>query len=248
MLQIIPIPDLPIFQPDDDIGQILFENYKDILQNGDILVIAHTIVSRVEKCEIEYEKVEPSTFALNFAKSADKDPRIVEVVLQEAKSIVRMSNSLLITETHHGFICANSGVDRSNARPGFVLTLPKDPDLSARKIKKRIEDLTGLDKINIIISDTFGRPFRVGTTNIAIGVAGLDPIVDYASKKDLFGYELQHTTVAVADELACTAGLIMGQSNEGTPIIIIRGFSNYKLTSDSSATNLSRKREDSLFW
>ncbi len=128
MLQIIPILGLPIFQPDDDIAQMIFDKYADNLKNDDILVIAHTIVSRVEKCEIEYEKVQPSQFATNFANSADKDPRIVEIVLREAKSIVRMSESLIITETHHGFICANSGVDRSNARPGYVLTLPKDPN------------------------------------------------------------------------------------------------------------------------
>ena len=248
MLQIIQIPDLPMFQPNDDIAQIISEKYADNLKNNDILVIAHTIVSRVENCEIEYEKVQPSMFAVNFANSADKDPRIVEIVLQEAKSIVRMSESLLITETHHGFICANSGVDRSNARPGHVLTLPKDPDKSARKIKKRFEEINGLDNINIIISDTFGRPFRIGTTNIAIGIAGLDPFVDCSFKSDLFGYKLQHSIVAVADELACTAGLIMGQSNEGIPVVIIRGFTNYTSSSQSSATRLNRKREDALFW
>ena len=169
-------------------------------------------------------------------------------MLREAKSVVRKSDTLIITETHHGFICANSGVDRSNARPSHVLTLPKDPDKSARDIKDKLQSLTGLKNLVVIISDTFGRPFRVGTTNIAIGVAGIEPLIDYSFKKDLFNYELRHTTVAVADELACAAGLIMGQSNEGLPVIVIRGYTNYTRSSNVTATSLNRKKEDSLFW
>jgi coenzyme F420-0:L-glutamate ligase/coenzyme F420-1:gamma-L-glutamate ligase len=248
LLQIFPIPNLPIFQPNDDIAKIITKNYGPKLKENDILVIAHTIVSRVENCEVEYEKINPSPPALDFAKSSEKDPRIVEVVLREARSVVRKSDTLLITETRHGFICANSGVDRSNARPGYVLTLPVDPDKSAKRIKENLQKLTNLNNLIIIISDTFGRPFRIGTTNIAIGVAGIEPILDFTSKKDLFNYELQHTSVAVADELASAAGLSMGQSNEGTPVVIIRGYNRYIKSSNSTATNLNRKKEDALFW
>lgn len=248
MLQIFPIPEFPIIQPNDNIAEIIAENYGSKLKENDILVIAHTIVSRAENNEVKYETVDPSPLALEFAKSSEKDPRIVEVVLREARSILRRSPTLLITETKHGFICANSGVDRSNARPGYVLTLPKDPDNSARQIKEDLQKITKLKELVIIISDTFGRPFRIGTTNIAIGVSGIEPLLEYTSKKDLFGYELQHTIVAVADELACAAGLSMGQSNEGTPVIIIRGYTNYIKSSNPTAKSLNRKKEDSLFW
>jgi len=165
-----------------------------------------------------------------------------------------MSDTLLICETHHGFICANAGVDRSNARPGYVLTLPKDPDNSARQIQKQIFQETG-KIVGIIISDTFGRVFRKGTTNFAIGIAGFSPIISYKGERDLFGYELQTSEVALADELAAAAGLAMGQSNEGIPVVIIRGISEInskvkiEIEKDQNTIRiLPRTRNESLFW
>ena len=213
-------------------------------------MIAHTIVSRIEGKEIDLETVIPSDMAINFAKNVDKDPRAVEVVLREAKTIVRMTETLLICETKHGFICANAGVDQSNASPNHVLTLPNDPDASCRTIQKNIYEKTG-KKVGVIISDTFGGVFRKGTTNVAIGIAGFEPIRSYKGTTDLFGYILKTSEVTLADELATAAGLVMGQSNEGTPAIVVRGYKHLSVTLDNSNITISdipRKRQDSLFW
>ncbi|MFW9927862.1 MAG: coenzyme F420-0:L-glutamate ligase [Candidatus Thorarchaeota archaeon] len=248
MIEIFPVPDLPIFELNDDIAQIIYDLYGQNLKDNDILVIAQKIVSKVEGCEIAYENINPSEFAKQFGMIADKDPRIVEVILNESSSIVRMSKTLLITETHHGFICANAGVDRSNAKNNHVLTLPKNPDQSAQNIRTKLMSLLKVNNLGVLISDTFGRALRVGTTNIAIGVAGIDPLLNYAHKKDLFGYEMMHTTVAVVDELAAAAGLVMGQADEGTPIIVIRGYTKFNKIDNPSSSVLNRKRQEALFW
>jgi coenzyme F420-0:L-glutamate ligase/coenzyme F420-1:gamma-L-glutamate ligase len=249
MIEIHPIESLPIFRRGDDLVSILLKYYSSFKDN-DILVIAHTIVSRIEGKEIDLSSIQPSEFAIRFAENNNKDPRAVEVVLSESKTIVRMSESLLISETKHGFICANAGVDQSNATPNHVLTLPNDPDKTCREIQKHLFNKTG-KKIGIIISDTFGGVFRKGTTNVAIGIAGFSPILSYKGKSDLFGYILKTTEVNIADELATAGGLLMGQSNEGFPIILIRGYPNITVTLDN--TNISiqeivRKKIDSLFW
>ena len=173
-----------------------------------------------------------------------KDPRKIEVILRESREIVRMNERVLITTTKHGFICANSAVDKSNTAGETVISLPDDPDLSARKIRDHIQEKLGI-KVAVIISDTFGRPFRIGTTNIAIGIAGINPIDDLRGRKDLFGYELRSTIVAIADEVATAAGLSMGQADEGTPVVIVRGL-NYS-SSDASALTLIRAREIDVF-
>lgn len=251
MLEIFAFESLPIFKASDNFIDVIKDHLKRIKEN-DILVIAHTIISRLEQREIKLDSVSPSLFALNFAKSSDKDPRIVEVVLQNSKTIVRMSESLIISETEHGFICANAGIDSSNATPNHVIALPIDPDKSARTIQKQIYEKTG-KIVGIIISDTFGRVFRKGTTNFAIGVAGFSPIISYKGDRDLFGYELKTSEVCVADELAAASGLVMGQSNEGNPIIVIRGYNNkkFQIQLEKHQNNISivpRKRHESLFW
>lgn len=254
MLVIKAIPNLPIFEKEDDFVSILLNKFSDI-QDGDILAIAHTIISRIEGHEIDLNLVNPSQPAINFSRLNDKDPRLVELILQESKSIVRMSKNLIISETKHGFICANAGIDRSNAKPGFVLLLPPDPDQSARQIQFDIYDHIQKN-VGIIITDTFGRPFRIGTTNIAIGIAGFNPITSYKGQKDLFGYELQTTEVCIADELATAAGILMGQANEGTPVIHIRGIqldiipASQGLEQENflSAKRIARSREFAVFW
>ncbi|MFX0092526.1 MAG: coenzyme F420-0:L-glutamate ligase, partial [Candidatus Hodarchaeota archaeon] len=229
MITIFALKPFPIIQEGDNIAEIIVEmTSQDLnkLQDGDVLVIAHTIISKAEGQIISLDTVQPSDFAQYFAKEGEKDPRLVEIILRQARSIVRMSPSLLITETKHGFICANSGVDRSNVsqeRPGEeAVVLPEDPDRSAREIREYIFNRLGI-RVAVIISDTFGRPLRAGTVNIAVGCSGIEPILDYRGTKDLFGYELMTTMVARADELATAAGLIMGQSDEGFPAIVIRG-------------------------
>ena len=237
---------MPVFNYGDDIGKIIVDTYTDGLQNGDILVITQKIVSKAEGCEVSYDAIEPSPFALHVAQMGDKDPKVAELVLRESKRIVRMDEHVLITETHHGIICANSGVDRSNSRPGYMLTLPKDPDASAKKIRDRLLELTKISSLAVIISDTYGRALRVGTINCAIGTAGIEPLEDYRGRSDLFGYVLNHTVVARVDELASAAGLFTGQAAEGVPVVLIRGFKFQE--GFTSAKILNRKRPEALFF
>lgn len=249
MISIFPIESLPVFQKGDDLVSLLLDHYSSFEEN-DILILAHTVISRIEGNEIALSTITPSEMATRLGEKIEKDPRVVEVVLREAKTIVRMTESLIICETNHGFICANAGVDQSNATPNHVLTLPTDPDATARRIQKELFEKTS-KKIGIIISDTFGGVFRKGTTNVAIGIAGFDPILSYKGKKDLFGYVLKTSEVNLADELATAAGLEMGQSNEGTPAIVIRGYKNLSIKLDNTNISISeipRKRQDSLFW
>ena len=248
-MRIIGLETIPIVREGDDVGALICEAAEREgigIQDGDVIVVSHIIVSRAEGRVVRLSEVQPSEFAMNVAKALGKDPRLVEVVLRESRGIVRMGDGHLICETRHGFICANAGVDRSNV-PGedAVALLPEDPDASARRIRERIRELTGKD-VAVIICDTHGRPLRRGTINVAIGVAGLEPIWDRRGDIDLFGYVLRVTQVAVADELASAAELVMGQADEGVPVAIIRGY-RYRPSECSSAKELIRPREQDLF-
>lgn len=249
IIQIIGIEGLPIIKAGDNIAELICkaaEKQGTPIQDGDIIVVTHVIVSRAEGRVVNLDEVEPSTFAENVAKLYDKDPALVEVVLREAKSIRRMADGKIITETKHGFVCANSGVDKSNV-PGerCVALLPENPDASADRIRREIKRLTNCD-VAIIISDTHGRPLREGEINVAVGVAGLKPIRDRRGEKDLFGYVLRVKQTAVADELASAAELVIGQANEGVPAAIIRGYKFLK-SEDARAVELIRPREKDLF-
>ncbi|RLI12093.1 coenzyme F420-0:L-glutamate ligase [Candidatus Bathyarchaeota archaeon] len=248
-VRIIGLETIPIVREGDDVGALICEAAEREgvgIRDGDVIVVSHIIVSRAEGRVVRLSEVQPSEFAMNVAKALGKDPRLVEVVLRESRGIVRMGDGHLICETKHGFICANAGVDRSNV-PGedAVALLPEDPDASARRIRERIRELTGKD-VAVIICDTHGRPLRRGTINVAIGVAGLEPIWDRRGDTDLFGYVLRVTQVAVADELASAAELVMGQADEGVPVAIIRGY-RYRPSECSSAKELIRPREQDLF-
>ncbi|MFW9904721.1 MAG: coenzyme F420-0:L-glutamate ligase [Candidatus Thorarchaeota archaeon] len=246
LVTIFPLRDFPLINPGDDLEGVIVAGLRKItLKNDDILVVAHTIVSKAENKVYNLNEISPSSFAQSISEFQGKDPRKIEVILQESSEIIRMNEHVLITATKHGFICANSGVDKSNTPGETVIGLPNDPDLSARRIKERILKDLGKD-VAVIISDTFGRPLRVGTVNVAIGVAGIYPIDDLrGKKKDLFGYELISTVVAKADEIAAAAGLVMGQSDEGTPVIIVRGVEYAK--DDASAKILIRDRQTDVF-
>jgi len=249
IVQIIGIEGLPIIKTGDSIAELVCdaaEKQGASIQNGDILVVTHVIVSRAEGKVVNLNEVAPSEFSKTIAEQYEKDPALVEVVLRESKSIRRMGDGKLITETKHGFVCANSGVDKSNV-PGerSVALLPEDPDCSAREIRQEIKRLTGCD-VAVIISDTHGRPLREGEINLGIGVAGIKPLRDRKGEKDLFGYVLRVKQTAIADELASAAELVIGQADEGVPAAIIRGY-NYPKSERSRATELIRLKEKDLF-
>jgi coenzyme F420-0:L-glutamate ligase/coenzyme F420-1:gamma-L-glutamate ligase len=210
---------------------------------GDVVVVTQKIVSKSEGRTVRVSGVAPGQFARDFARKTGQDPRVVEVRLRESSRIVRMDQGQLITETRHGFVCANAGVDRSNVAKGLLTLLPLDPDRSAERIRSGIRKLTGA-AVAVVITDTFGRPWRLGLTEVAIGAAGLKPLLDYREKQDAFGNTLKATTVAVADLLACSAGLVMGKLDR-VPVAIIRGF-RYQ-AGKGGARKLVRPPEQDLF-
>lgn len=248
-IEIIPIQNLPLIGKADNLAELICAFAKKQgtpLQNGDVVVITHVMISKAEGAIVNLDEVEPSEFAKTVAKQMDKDPAMVEVVLREAKSIIRMGNNSLITETTHGFFCANSGVDRSNVSgERNVALLPKNPDESAAQIREKVKALTGMD-VAVIISDTNGRPLRDGEINVAIGIAGFKPIRDRRGEKDLYGYTLRIKRTAIADELASAAELVIGQADEAIPAAIIRGY-DYPKSEDAKATELIRPKEKELF-
>ena len=193
------------------------------IQSGDILVIKHKIISKAEGQLIDLATITPSAESLSWSKQYDLDPRVIELALRESRSVIRRKHGVLITETRHGFLCANSGVDVSNVDGGrHALLLPEDPDHSARAIHQKLKKQTGI-AIPVIITDTFGRPWREGLTEFAIGIAGMKPLNDDRGRTDPHGYKLKASVEAIADELACAAGLVCRKLNR-TPACIVRGF------------------------
>jgi coenzyme F420-0:L-glutamate ligase/coenzyme F420-1:gamma-L-glutamate ligase len=204
------------------------------LRDGDVLAVTHKIVSKAEGRLVDLARIEPSELARGFAESAGKDPRQVEVVLREAKRIVRMLHGVLIAETRHGFVCANAAVDASNVPgDGIVCLLPLDPDRSAAELRRALKERRGVD-VAVVINDSFGRPWRNGVVNVAIGVAGMDPFADYRGQNDPYGYPLVASRMAVADEIASAAELVMGKLDH-RPVALLRGY-EYRPPSDGGAT------------
>lgn len=246
VMSIIPIPMKEDVEPNDDLAELIIASIKKQKQklfNYDILVITHKIVSKAEGRLVNLDDVKPSRYARAIAHKHQKDPRIVELILREAREIVKIERGIIITETKHGFVCANSGVDHSNIKDNFVSLLPSNPDRSARKIRNVIKKKTR-KKIAVIITDTFGRPFREGQVNVAIGIAGLKPILDYRGMEDTFGKELKVTEIAIADEIAGAEELVMGKLDR-VPIAIVRGYKY--ANKQGSAKELIRKRGNDLF-
>jgi len=217
---ILPVEGLPEVQPGDDLAHLI--HHRSDLGDGDVVVITSKIVSKAEGCAIELSEVEPSSFAERWALQWEKDPRLVEVVLRESARIVRQVGPVLITETKHGFVCANSGVDQSSSGGhDRVLVLPADPDASARKVRRRFAEL-GVD-VAVIITDTFGRPWREGQTDVAIGIAGLQPLHSYIGQTDPHGHEFRVQEMCVADELAAAGELVKGNTSR-VPAAVVRGY------------------------
>jgi coenzyme F420-0:L-glutamate ligase/coenzyme F420-1:gamma-L-glutamate ligase len=243
-MEVIPVHLRGNVTPDDNVADLILSAVRKVqsLRDGDILVVAHKIVSKAEGRIVSLNKVKPSRRAVSIARKHGKDPRIVELILRESRRIVKMKRGIIITETNHGLVCANAGVDRSNVNGNNALLLPINPDRSAEAIRSRIRRQTGKN-IAVIISDTFGRPFREGQVNVAIGIAGLKPMMDYRGTRDMFGRKLQVTVIATADEIASAAELVMGKRDH-MPIAIVRGLAYGK---NGSADELIRKPKDDLF-
>src|SRR5215831_6751353 len=246
-LRVIGLPGIPIVTPGADLVHLIHQATVAAplpLQAGDILVVTQKIVSKAEGCLIALKDVTPSHWAEQYARQWGKDPRHVEVVLHQSRRIVRMDRGVLIAETHHGFICANAGVDQSNIEgEEVVAVLPLDPDASARAIRQDLHERLGVE-VAVIISDTFGRPWRDGIVNVAIGLSGMQAIKNYIGQLDAQGYELRVTSLAVADELAAAAELVMNKL-DNVPVAVIRGY-DYP-HGEGSLTQLIRAPERDLF-
>jgi coenzyme F420-0:L-glutamate ligase/coenzyme F420-1:gamma-L-glutamate ligase len=214
------------------------------LADGDVVVVTQKIVSKAEGRLVDLGTVEPSPFARQVAAAHGKDARHVEVVLRETRRIVKMDRGVLIAETHHGLICANAGVDASNIPGGDVLALlPVDPDASAERVRRGLAARPGV-AVGVVICDTFGRVWRTGQTNVAIGVAGLRPLLSYIGQRDPYGYDLRVTQIAVADEIAAAAELVMGKT-AGVPVAVLRGLAH--LLGEGAARELVRAPREDLF-
>jgi coenzyme F420-0:L-glutamate ligase / coenzyme F420-1:gamma-L-glutamate ligase len=239
VIQVLPVEGLPEIREGDDLAALVADRTE--LADGDVLVVAQKAVSKAEGRVVRLAEVEPSDDARDLA--AGEDPRRLQVILDESVRIVRSRPPLVIAETMHGFVCASAGVDASNApEPETVVLLPEDPDASARRLRDRLRELTGAE-VGVIVSDSFGRAWRQGTTDVAIGVAGIRPLLDLKGVRDSVGYELHATVIAVADELAGAAELVMGKT-VGIPAAIVRGVD---VRGEGAARDLVIPAERDLF-
>ena len=251
-LTLTPLLNFPLIRQDDNLADILVKSLQETqieLHDNDIIVLAQKIVSKSEGRMVNLATVTPSQHAIELAQKADKDPRVMELMLQESNEVLRIRVGTIIVEHKLGFVCANAGIDHSNVMSGgntedYVLLLPEDPDRSARNIREKIKQTTG-KTIGVMIIDSHGRAWRNGTVGICIGLSGLPAIVDERGWKDLFGYALKITIVGVADELAAAASLVMGQAAEGIPAVHVRGFP-YPL-GEGALKDLLRPKEQDMF-
>jgi coenzyme F420-0:L-glutamate ligase / coenzyme F420-1:gamma-L-glutamate ligase len=252
-LVLSPLPNIPIVQTGDDLIGIISDGLTQgniTLQAGDILVLAQKIVSKAEGRGVNLASIQPSPQAIELANRIEKDPRVIELVLRESNQIIRTRKGTIIVEHRLGFICANAGIDHSNvAGDGdtteeWVLLLPENPDESAQIIRNKLESKSGT-QLGVMIIDSHGRAWREGVVGVAIGLSGIPGLVDMRGKSDLFGYSLKITTIGAADELAAAASLVMGQANEATPIVHVRGFP-YALR-EGNLKELLRPKDQDLF-
>lgn len=246
-VRIIGVDHVPEARPGDDLANLIAHGLEQsglTLADRDIVVVTQKLVSKAEGQLVDLREIEPSVLAREWAEQFGKDPRQVEVVLREARRIVRMTNGLIIAETRHGFVCANAAVDASNvSAPDQVSLLPLDPDASAERIRRGLAERAGVE-IAVIITDSFGRPWRKGIVNVAVGVAGMEPLLDYRGQYDEQGYELRATVIAVADEIASAAELVMGKLAR-RPVAIVRGYAYQP--GDGNARALVMEPERDLF-
>ena len=246
-IEIIGVEGLGEIESGEPLGRLVVDACARLevpLLDGDVLVLAQKIVSKAEGRSVDLRSVTPSDKALRLSVELDdKDPRLLELILRESRRIVAKGRSTIVVETHHGFVCANAGIDLSNIGVHRALLLPKDPDGSARRIREEVQRLTGT-AVGVVITDTFGRPWRLGTTDVAIGVAGFGPLIDYRGQTDPYGYELKASVTAVADQIAGAAELVMGKTSH-VPAAIVRGCELPQ--HDGSAQEMIRPAADDLF-
>jgi coenzyme F420-0:L-glutamate ligase/coenzyme F420-1:gamma-L-glutamate ligase len=245
-LQLFAVPGLPEITEGADLGALIAAACAGSgrrVERGDVFVVAQKIVSKAEGAVVRLDRVEPSAKAKDWAGANGKDPRVIEVILRESRRIVRMERGIVIAETHHGFVCANAGVDASNVAPGFVTILPKDPDASAAQLRESLTRTCGCP-VGVIVSDTFGRAWREGVINVALGVAGLQPLIDYRGGTDSYGRPLTSTIIALADELASAAEIVTGKT-AGTPVAVARGVGAW--AGEGSGRALLRDASRDLF-
>jgi len=242
-IQIIPVKIKEDIQPSDDIIALILSSSKSSIDDGDVIVISQKIISKKEGRVVNLNSIIPSELSVGISSAYEKDPRLVEAILSESKRIVRMEHGVIIVETNHNFICANAGIDESNVEKGFATLLPIDPDKSAKKIRDAVLQITGKNTA-VIISDTFGRPFRLGQTDHAIGIAGIESIKNYEGKPDTFGKIMRVTAIAIVDELCAAAELVMGKT-EKSPAAIIKNYS-FESKNDS-ISSIIRDEDEDLF-
>ncbi len=234
-IQILAVPDIPMIQPGDDLPGIIFERAQSAniaLEDRDIVVVTQKVVSKAEGRAVRLSEVEPSPEAVELAKEVRQDARFIEVVLRDSRGVMAMRPDLLVVENRQGIICANAGIDRSNIeqegghddQDAVVMLLPQDPDASARSLLDRLQSLSG-KTLAVLIIDTLGRPFREGVIGMAIGVAGMYPLIDMRGQTDLYGYEMRRTVINRADEIAAAASMLMGQTTARLPVVVVRGAS-----------------------
>ena len=246
-LHVFAVPGIPEVTRDADLAGLIGDavgREGRRVDGGDVFVVAQKAVSKAEGAIVRLDEVAPSPMAALWASEHGNDARIVEVIFRESRRIVRMDRDILITETHHGFVCANAGVDASNVPPGFVTVLPRDPDASAERLRLALSAAFGCP-VAVIVSDTFGRPWREGLVEVAIGCAGMEPLLDLRGRADLTGRTLHHTVVALADEVAAASGLVM-EKDSRVAAAIVRGV-RYTPGRTGAATALVRKAEFDLF-
>ncbi|KXB06030.1 coenzyme F420:L-glutamate ligase [candidate division MSBL1 archaeon SCGC-AAA382F02] len=245
-MKTIPLTEIPLIKPGDDLSEYILESLKNqelALKNKDILVIAQSVVSKAEGNIVDLSSIEPSSRAKEIGKKIDEDPRRVKVILDQTQEITRLGH-VLITLTNHGFVCADAGVDDSNVEEGKVTILPENPDNNAEEIRKKIKKRTGKE-IAVIISDSWGRPFRLGAVGFAIGIAGITPLKHLKGEEDAYGGQLETTKIAPVDALAAAASLEMGESHEKVPAVLIRN-APYE-SGEGSISELFRSEEMDLF-
>jgi coenzyme F420-0:L-glutamate ligase/coenzyme F420-1:gamma-L-glutamate ligase len=245
-LHLYAVPGIPEVAGGADLGALISSAVARAgrtVEAGDVIVVAQKVVSKAEGAIVRLDSIEPSARAAAWAADHTKDPRVTEVILRQSRRIVRMERGILIAETRHGFICANAGVDASNVEPGFVTVLPDDPDASAARLRTALSTAFGCP-VAVIVSDTFGRAWREGVVNVALGVAGLQPLLDYRGTADAFGRPLTSTVIALGDEIASAAEIVTRKS-AGTPVAIVRGAAEW--TGEGSGRLLLRDAARDLF-
>lgn len=249
-VKIFPVAGLPLIRPSDDLARWIVRASKKLgfgVRNGDVLVVGQKAVSKSEGRLVDIDQVEASERALQIARKTGRRTGFVQVVLQDSKRVLKANREVLIVATKHGWVCLNGGVDKSNVEGDRVFALlPKNPDESARRLRTRIRQLTGR-RVAVIVCDTHSRPFRRGQVEETIGIAGMNPMVDYRGQRDLFGYQLKFKNVAVADELASAAELVMGQGKEATPAAIIRGLRRIRFQEQARSSRLAVEPREDLF-